>query len=71
MNNSQQKQADKLKGLVRSPQWTILVEYLKELKEQQHRVLEQAVDVNKLYQAQGYINALNWIISIEKTNQRN
>lgn len=70
MNSSQQKQADKLKGLARSPQWAILVEYLNELKEQQHRVLEQAVDVNRIYQAQGYINALNWLINIEKTNQR-
>jgi len=45
------------------------VEYINSLREQQHRVLEQASSWEQARQAQGYIQALNEMLKLE--NLRN
>ena len=60
-----------MKGLVNNPHlWPNVKEYLDELIEQQHKVLEQAENNIVLHRAQGFIQALQRIKSLENLIKR-
>jgi hypothetical protein len=63
--NSNLQQGERLRGLVAHPQWLNFVEYLNYLQEQQYRILEQSDKQPDMYRAQGFVDALKRIKSLE------
>ena len=62
---------DRLKPLVSNHNlWLNVKEYIDELIEYQHKVLEQAEDNKAIHRAQGYIHALQKIKALENLVKR-
>jgi hypothetical protein len=71
MNNNSQQKAERLKALVSNPHlWSNFVEYLDYNIEQQHKVLEQSECSVGVQRAQGYIQALRKLKSLENIVKR-